>query len=99
MYSGEPHSVSASALGCRLRAKPKSAIFSTAPGPGAASSRFCGFRSRCARAPPPQRSASGHAALPRCCAGAAGALSEAQANRYRESMVARHRWAALGDKC
>lgn len=78
MYSGEPHSVSASALGCRLRAKPKSAIFSTAPGPGAASSRFCGFRSRCAPAAP-QHSASGRAALLRRRAGDAGALLEAQA--------------------
>lgn len=47
MYRGEPHRVSASPCGCRLRAKPKSAIFSSAPVLVVDSRRFCGFRSLC----------------------------------------------------
>ena len=47
MYRGEPHSVSARPWGCRGRAKPKSAIFKTAPGAWEDSSRFWGLRSLC----------------------------------------------------
>ena len=41
-----PHSRT---CGCRLRANPKSAIFSVALAEASDSSRFCGFRSRCGR--------------------------------------------------
>ena len=47
IYRGEPHSVSASPAGCKLRANPKSAIFSKDPAPEEHSSRFWGLRSLC----------------------------------------------------
>ncbi len=50
MYRGDPHKVSARPCGCRLRAKPKSAIFSSAPDFVVDSRRFCGLRSRYAPA-------------------------------------------------
>mmetsp|Transcript_95939 Transcript_95939/g.219928 ORF Transcript_95939/g.219928 Transcript_95939/m.219928 type:complete len:200 (-) Transcript_95939:507-1106(-) len=45
MYSGDPQMVAAMSDAARARAKPKSAIFSTASGPSEDSSRLCGFRS------------------------------------------------------
>ena len=64
MYSGDPHSVSARPWGCRLRAKPKSAILSSfSPASLVDSSRFCGFRSLCetAKLLSPSRAVVGHA--------------------------------------